>query len=66
MAYLPHEGLTGPVFLVQGIYSNALGRPRMWRLPVTVSWSAANVGPRAGLYTEHSIWRFENLLGRTM
>ncbi|MCG8923202.1 DEAD/DEAH box helicase [Lentzea sp. CC55] len=34
LAYLPHERLTGPVFLVQGIYSNALGRPAV------VEWMA--------------------------
>ncbi|WP_245588724.1 DEAD/DEAH box helicase [Actinoalloteichus caeruleus] len=34
MAYTPHEHLDGPVFLVQGIYSNALGRPTV------VEWMA--------------------------
>jgi hypothetical protein len=27
--------------------ASTLGRPRIWRLPVTVSRSVANVGPRA-------------------
>ncbi|APU21909.1 helicase family protein [Actinoalloteichus sp. GBA129-24] len=34
LAYVPHARLAGPVFLVQGIYSNALGRPTV------VEWMA--------------------------